>query len=127
MELKKYATVNCIVPVARTRLTTDATPNFAEVMKRLDERGYDVFDPANVSPMVTFLASEGAKKITGEVFRVVADRVYVYQGWTTIKYISNNGKPFTPQILAERVKPELLKDMPKKQTLIDAFSELVKL
>ncbi|MFX1480402.1 MAG: SDR family NAD(P)-dependent oxidoreductase, partial [Promethearchaeota archaeon] len=29
MELKKYATVNCIVPVARTRLTTDATPTMA--------------------------------------------------------------------------------------------------
>jgi len=127
MELKKYATVNCIVPVARTRLTTDATPNFADVMKKLDDRGYDVFDPANVAPMVAFLASDSANKITGEVFRCVADRVYVYQGWQTVKYISNNGERFTPQILAERVKPELLKGLSRKQTLIDAFTELVKL
>ena len=40
----KYCTVNCVVPVARTRLTTDATPKFAETMSRLDERGFDVTD-----------------------------------------------------------------------------------
>jgi len=56
MELKKYATVNCIVPVARTRLTTDATPTMVEIMNKLDATGFDVFDPANVAPMVVFLA-----------------------------------------------------------------------
>ena len=32
MELKKYATVNCIVPVARTRITTDATPTTRRII-----------------------------------------------------------------------------------------------
>ena len=114
MELKKYATVNCIVPVARTRLTTDATPTMVEVMNKLDESGFDVFNPSNVAPMVVYLASDDAKKITGEVFRVVGDRVFVFQGWHTFNQINNNGKPFTPQILAERVKSELLKGLPRK-------------
>ncbi|MHA2290409.1 MAG: SDR family NAD(P)-dependent oxidoreductase, partial [Promethearchaeota archaeon] len=52
MELKKYATVNCIVPLARTRLTTDATPNMIEIMNKLDESGLDVFNPSNVAPLV---------------------------------------------------------------------------
>ena len=127
MELKKYATVNCIVPVARTRLTTDATPTMVEVMSKLDERGFDVFDPANVAPMVVYLASDHAKKISGEVFRVVADRVYIYQGWHTHNQIDNGGKPFTPQILAERVKSELMKGAPRKETLMDSIGSLIKM
>jgi NAD(P)-dependent dehydrogenase (short-subunit alcohol dehydrogenase family) len=127
MELKKYATVNCIVPVARTRLTTDATPTMVEIMSKLDESGFDVFDPANVAPMVVFLASDKAKKISGEVFRVVADRVFLYQGWHTHNQIDNDGKPFTPQILAERVKSELMKGAPRKETLMDAIGQLIKL
>ncbi|GAG64390.1 unnamed protein product [marine sediment metagenome] len=71
MELKKYATVNCIVPLARTRLTVDATPQTADIFKKLDASGMDVFDPSNVAPMVVFLASDKSAKITGEVFRVM--------------------------------------------------------
>jgi NAD(P)-dependent dehydrogenase (short-subunit alcohol dehydrogenase family) len=127
MELKKYATVNCVVPVARTRLTTDATPKMIEIMSKLDESGFDVFNPANVAPMVTFLASDKASKINGEVFRCVADRVFVFQGWRTYNQINNNGKRFTPQILAERVKKELLKGAPKKETLMDAIGQLIKM
>ncbi len=127
MELKKYATVNCIVPVARTRLTTDATPQMVEVMNKFDESGFDVFNPVNIAPMVVFLASDDAKRITGEVFRVVADRVWVFQGWHTYNSISNNGKKFTPQELADRVKSELLKGAPKKETLMDAIGSLIKM
>ena len=56
MELKKYATVNCLVPIARTRLTTDATPSMADVMSKTDEAGFDVFNPVNFAPMAVFLA-----------------------------------------------------------------------
>jgi NAD(P)-dependent dehydrogenase (short-subunit alcohol dehydrogenase family) len=127
MELKKYATVNCIVPVARTRLTTDATPTMVDVMNKLDESGFDVFNPTNVAPMVVFLASDKASKISGEVFRVVGDRVFVFQGWHTFNQINNNGKPFTPEILAERVKSELLKGLPRKETLMDSIGSLIKM
>jgi len=129
MEMKrgKYCTVNCIVPVARTRLTTDATPKMTEVMSKLDESGFDVFDPANIAPMVVFLASDEATRISGEVFRVVADKVWVFQGWHTYNSISNDGKQFTHEILAERVKKELLKGAPKKETLMDAIGSLIKM
>ena len=127
MELKKYATVNCIVPVARTRLTTDATPKMTSVMSATNEAGFDVFNPANVAPMIAFLASDEAKKISGEVFRVVGDTVFLFQGWHTINTIRNDGKPFTPQILAERVKSELMKGAPRKETLMDAIGSMVKL
>jgi NAD(P)-dependent dehydrogenase (short-subunit alcohol dehydrogenase family) len=125
MELGKYTTVNCIVPVARTRLTTDATPTMVGTMSMKDKRGFDIFNPINVAPMVAFLASDQAVKITGEVFRVVGDRVFSLIGWTTYKQIDNNGAPFTPKILAERVEEELLKGKPKKETLASSLSSLM--
>ena len=125
MELGKYATVNCIVPVARTRLTTDATPTMVGTMSMKDKRGFDIFNPTNVAPMVAFLASDHAIKITGEVFRVVGDRVFSLIGWTTYKQIDNNGEPFSPQILAERVQEELLKGKPKKETLASSLASLM--
>ena len=125
MELKKYATVNCIVPVARTRLTTDATPTMVSTMSMKDKRGFDIFNPANVAPLVVFLASNEASGITGEVFRIVSDRVFSLIGWTTFKQIDNNGEKFTPQILAERVQKELLEGKPKKETLTSSLASLM--
>lgn len=124
-ELRKYATVNCIVPMARTRLTTDATPKFADVMHKKDESGFDIFHPSNVAPMIVYLASDKAKRVSGEVFRVVGDKVWVLRGWSSVNKIENDGKPFTPQILAERVRKELLKGIPKKETIMDVTAQLV--
>ena len=94
-------------------------------MSMKDKRGFDIFNPTNVAPMVAFLASDHAIKITGEVFRVVGDRVFSLIGWTTYKQIDNSGEPFTPQILAERVQEELLKGKPKKETLASSLASLM--
>jgi NAD(P)-dependent dehydrogenase (short-subunit alcohol dehydrogenase family) len=113
-ELKKYTTVNCVVPSARTRMTTDATPKMEGFMNMKTKAGFDVFNPSHFAPLVVFLASDQARRITGEVFRAIGDKVWVYRGWHTVNRIDNNGEPFTPQILADRVKSELLKGIPKK-------------
>ncbi len=124
MELRKYATVNCVVPMARTRLTTDATPKFAPAMSAKTESGFDIFDPANVAPMVVYIASDKANRINGEVFRVVADRIWIMRGWHSVNTIDNEGKPFTAQVLAERVKSELMKGIPKKEDMMGIWGQV---
>ncbi|MFW9939724.1 MAG: SDR family NAD(P)-dependent oxidoreductase [Candidatus Thorarchaeota archaeon] len=113
-ELAKYATVNCVVPSARTRMTTDLTPRMAGFMERKTKDGFDVFNPVHFAPLVAYLASDAAKGINGEVFRAIGDKVWVYRGWRAVKKISNDWQTFTPQQLAEKF-PELMKDLPDKR------------
>jgi NAD(P)-dependent dehydrogenase (short-subunit alcohol dehydrogenase family) len=127
LELKDFATVNCIVPMARTRLTTDATPKFADVMEKKDEKGFDVFNPVNVPPLIVYLASDEAKRVNGEIFRIVGDKVWLMRGWHSVAKIENGGQPFTPEILVERMKNDLLKGAPKKETIMEITGQLIKM
>jgi NAD(P)-dependent dehydrogenase (short-subunit alcohol dehydrogenase family) len=113
-EVSKYATVNCVVPSARTKMTTDLTPQLVEWMNRKTKEGFDIFHPSHFAPLVVFLASDSANKINGEVFRAIGDKVWVYRGWRAVKMIKNDGKPFTPDLLEDRVYNELMKDLPSK-------------
>jgi len=126
LELKKYATVNCIVPRARTRLTTIAMPKIAGIMSSRSESGMDIFHPSHIAPLVVYLASDQARNVNGEVFRMVGDRLWVYRGWHTVNQIDNNGQTFTPEILVERVKSELLKNLPPKQKIARITREFLK-
>ena len=68
-ELARYGvTVNALAPAARTRMTEAA---FAETMAA-PESGFDAMDPANVSPVVAWLASEESRDVTGRVIEVEA-------------------------------------------------------
>ncbi len=125
-EIAKYSTVNCVVPSARTRMTTDLAPKLAERMHTKTKEGFDIYNPSHFAPLVVFLASDAAYNINGEVFRCIGDKVWVYRGWRAVKKISNNWKPFTPEQLTERLESELLKDLPDKSegasTLDEIFS-----
>jgi NAD(P)-dependent dehydrogenase (short-subunit alcohol dehydrogenase family) len=124
-ELKKYATVNCIVPMARTRLTTDATPKMAGVMKKKNKSGMDVFNPTNVAPMVAYLASKKARRINGEVFRVAGDKVWLFKGWDTVGRIDNDGERFTVEQLIERIPSELMHKAEEKPSIMGVAGELL--
>ncbi|MEA2440601.1 MAG: hypothetical protein QOH76_2025 [Thermoleophilaceae bacterium] len=46
-----------------------------------DAAVFDVFDPANISPIVAFLATEDCP-FTGQVFETHGGSIGFYQGWT---------------------------------------------
>ena len=77
-ELARYrVTVNAIAPAARTRMTEQV---FAAMMAK-PTSGFDAMDPANVSPLVVWLASPLARHVTGRVFEVEAGVISVADGW----------------------------------------------
>ncbi len=69
---------NTIAPGARTRLTL-ATPGLEQIMKPA-EGGFDQWDPANISPLVAYLATADCK-FTGETFFVQGGNVTLIESW----------------------------------------------
>ncbi len=77
-ELGRYGvTVNALAPAARTRMTEQA---FAETMAK-PEDGFDAMDPANVSPLVAWLASVDSGDVTGRVVESEGGKLCVEHGW----------------------------------------------
>ena len=90
---------NCIAPAARTRLT-EATPGLGEVVAAPTD-GFDLWDPANVSPLVAYLATEGCA-LTGRTFFVQGGTVRVMEPWSLGERIEQDGR-WTVDELAEQV------------------------
>jgi NAD(P)-dependent dehydrogenase (short-subunit alcohol dehydrogenase family) len=81
-ELGRYGVrVNCLAPIARTRLTL-ATPGLEDVVKAPDDPSeFDKWDPANISPLVAYLSTEDCP-FTGGVFHVGGNEVGLFGGWS---------------------------------------------
>lgn len=93
-ELARYGVrVNAIAPIARTRLTL-ATPGMGDMMAAqqasLEEGEFDAFSPANISPLVAYLAAEKCP-ITGKVFAVQGGAISELAGWHDVKTIETEG------------------------------------
>jgi len=126
-EMQRYGvTCNVIAPLARTRLTVEATPQTAPLMGTpedlIKKHGYDVLDPDNIAPMVAYLASDDAQDITGRVFRVGGGIVWVLQSWKSVDKISKKGR-WNPEELGPKIK-QLLQKVPPSEEIAQAFKEL---
>jgi NAD(P)-dependent dehydrogenase (short-subunit alcohol dehydrogenase family) len=90
-ELSRYGVrVNAIAPAARTRMT-ESTPGLSEVVKPPESGAFDVWDPANISPLVAYLATEHCPA-TGKVFFVQGGMVRLFQPWTMTETIDKKDR-----------------------------------
>ena len=104
-ELAAYGvTGNAIAPRARTAMT-DSMDFFSAPE---DEAQFDRFLPENISPLVAWLASDGAGDVNGQVFVVIGGDVWVMNGWSIAGHVHKDG-PWTPEELAAK-KDELFAD-----------------
>ncbi len=80
-ELVRYnVRSNCVVPGARTRLTL-ATPGLDQMIAPpSDESQFDSWDPANISPLVAYLATADCA-FNGETFFVQGGVVQRVESW----------------------------------------------
>jgi NAD(P)-dependent dehydrogenase (short-subunit alcohol dehydrogenase family) len=80
-ELVRYGVrSNCIAPAARTRLT-ESTPGLGEIVKPPEDvEAFDVWDPANVSPLVAYLATADCP-FNGATFYVQGGTVRLMESW----------------------------------------------
>jgi NAD(P)-dependent dehydrogenase (short-subunit alcohol dehydrogenase family) len=101
-ELSRYEVrSNCIAPAARTRLTL-ATPGLEDIMT-VPEGSFDVWDPANVSPLVAYLGTAECP-FTGETFFVQGGVVKRVRSWTMDETVEQADK-WTVEALGEALAP----------------------
>jgi NAD(P)-dependent dehydrogenase (short-subunit alcohol dehydrogenase family) len=122
-EMHRYGvTANAIAPVARTRLTIDATPQTAASMGKVTEGQWDPFGPANVAPLVAWLGSDDAKDVHGEVFRVGMGSVWLMKGWHSVGRVTKKGTVWDAAELGGKLKEELAKGATKKESMAEVMS-----
>lgn len=101
-ELSRYDVVsNCVAPGARTRLTL-ATPGLEEIMTPKDG-AFDEWDPANISPLVAYLSTEGCL-FTGETFFAQGGVVKRVRSWEMGDTVEQPAK-WSVDDLAEALAP----------------------
>ncbi|MEZ0364706.1 SDR family oxidoreductase [Mycobacterium sp. pUA109] len=89
-ELERYGVrVNAIAPIARTRLTL-ATPGMGALMSEPADGELDLFSPANISPLVAYLATEKCP-VTGAVYAVQGGAISRLAGWHDTDTIETDG------------------------------------
>ena len=100
-ELERYGVrVNAIAPIARTRLTL-ATPGMGSLMAEPDEGELDLFSPANISPLVAYLATEKCP-VTGKVYAVQGGAISALSCWHDVETIETDG-PWAIDDIASRL------------------------
>ncbi len=103
--LEKYGiTANAILPYATTRMI-DSTPRGQEFLKEhgkmpSEMAGGTEGDPANVSPMVTYLATDDAAHINGHFFGVRGTTISIYSHWELAGVLQAN-RAWTPRELVD--------------------------
>ena len=86
-------TVNAIGPAGATRIT-GTMPNAPAVVEpdEIPDDSFHPLDPAGSSPVVAWLASDEAQYVTGQVIRVIGDKIHLMEGWQETASASNDGK-----------------------------------
>jgi hypothetical protein len=100
--------VNCIGPAGLTRITA-TMPGSGDAFEPNDvpEGEWNPMDPKNSSPVVAWLASDEADYVTGQVIRVIHDKLIWMGGWYERADVSCEGKPWDAEKLGMTMATDL--------------------
>ena len=102
LELRRIGvTVNAVAPGAATRMIASTGAMAPVEADDVAEHEWNPLNPAVSSPVVAWLASDEARHITGQVFRVVGEEINWMQGWTKGPTITNGNRPWKAESLGD--------------------------
>jgi NAD(P)-dependent dehydrogenase (short-subunit alcohol dehydrogenase family) len=95
---------NCIAPVAWTRMTASIPSKDPAAQKRIEQRGQ--VTPEYNAPLAVFLASDAAREVTGQVFSVRKNEIFLMSQSRPLRAI-HRSDGWTPETCAEHMLPAL--------------------
>jgi NAD(P)-dependent dehydrogenase (short-subunit alcohol dehydrogenase family) len=106
--LRTGVTVNAVGPAGLTRITA-TIPGMPPAFEpdEVPEGEFHPMDPSNSSPLVAWLASDEADHVTGQVIRVIEDRIIWMRGWTERKVVASGGKRFDATKLGDLLNQDM--------------------
>ena len=110
---------NCIAPVAWTRMTASIPPSDPAAVKRIEQRKQ--VTPEFNAPLAVFLASDAAKDVTGQVFAVRKNEIFLMSQSRPLRGI-HRADGWTPQTCAEHMLPALKSWFFPLERTADVFS-----
>src|SRR3990172_2029464 len=95
---------NCIAPVAWTRMTASIPAKDPEGAKRVEQRKQVTAE--HNAPLAVFLASDAAREVTGQVFSVRRNEIFLMSQSRPLRSI-HRSEGWTPEICADHMLPAL--------------------
>jgi NAD(P)-dependent dehydrogenase (short-subunit alcohol dehydrogenase family) len=105
LDMAKYSVrSNCIAPFAWSRMIGSIPTETADQQARVEKM--KVMETAKIAPLAVFLASEGAKDISGQIFSVRANEIFLMSQNRPIRSVHRDGG-WTPESVASHAIPAL--------------------
>jgi len=95
---------NCIAPFAWSRMIGSIPTETPEQQARVEKM--KVMETAKIAPLAVFLASEAAREVSGQIFAVRANELFLMSQSRPIRSVHRAGG-WTPQGIAEHGMPAL--------------------
>ena len=110
---------NCIAPFAWSRMISSIKVDTPEQEARVEK--LKQMTPAKVAPMAVYLASDRAADVTGQIFAVRNNEIFLVNQPRPIRSV-HSGDGWTPEAIANHAIPALKADFMPLEVSADVFS-----
>lgn len=120
LDLQKFGVrSNCIAPFAWSRMISSIRIDSAEQEARVEK--IRQMTPAKIAPLAVFLASDGAQDVTGQIFAVRNNEIFVMSQPRPVRSV-HRSEGWTPESIAEHAIPALRSSFHSLDVSADVFS-----
>jgi NAD(P)-dependent dehydrogenase (short-subunit alcohol dehydrogenase family) len=120
LDMQRYnVRSNCIAPFAWSRMTGAIPANTPEEKARVDK--LKQMTPDKVGVMATYLATDAAKEVTGQIFAVRNNEIFL-MGQSRPERSAHRSEGWTPETIAEHAIPALKNSFYPLDRSADIFS-----
>jgi NAD(P)-dependent dehydrogenase (short-subunit alcohol dehydrogenase family) len=110
---------NCIAPFAWTRMTSSVPTDTPEQQARVEK--LKRMEGSKVAPLAVYLLSDEAREVTGQVFTVRANEIFLMSQPRPLRGL-HTAEGWTPETIAEHVIPALRSEFYGLDKTVDVFS-----